>query len=446
MPPIINSEHSKITLNTKNVFIDVTATDETKLGIVVNIMATMFSEYCEEPFTYDWTFFIIVSSTNNVLNRIEPVKIVYPDGSVKITPDISTRHMSTSASYINACTGTSLPPQEIVELLEKMSLTAAISPKNPDALHVGVPSTRPDIMHECDIMEDAAIAFGYNNLPKSFPSTNTVAQALPVSKVSDLVRREWAQAGWVEVLPFILCSHEENFEWLNRVDDSSYVVKIANPKTMEFQVVRTSLIPGLLKSVRENRSHPLPIKIFEASDVVFKDTSLERQAKNVRHAAAVWCNKTAGFEVIHGLLDRLMAMVDVPKISATDTTAPHGYYLKEKNGELLVSCITCEECAVLIVAIDPTFFPGRAATVFYREAPSASSPQETQSTLSKLTQGIKSAFGGDSGSAPEDKAIGVLGILHPSVLENFEIGFPCSALEINLEPFKKEVQPVWINP
>ena len=51
MPPIINSEHSKITLNTRNVFIDVTATDETKLAIVVNIVATMFSEYCEEPFT-----------------------------------------------------------------------------------------------------------------------------------------------------------------------------------------------------------------------------------------------------------------------------------------------------------------------------------------------------------------------------------------------------------
>jgi phenylalanyl-tRNA synthetase beta subunit len=52
MPPIINSEHSKITLNTKNVFIDVTATDETKLAIVVNIVATMFSEYCAEPFTF----------------------------------------------------------------------------------------------------------------------------------------------------------------------------------------------------------------------------------------------------------------------------------------------------------------------------------------------------------------------------------------------------------
>ena len=52
MPPIINSDHSKITLNTRNVWIDVTATDLTKLGIVINIITTMFSEYCEEPYTY----------------------------------------------------------------------------------------------------------------------------------------------------------------------------------------------------------------------------------------------------------------------------------------------------------------------------------------------------------------------------------------------------------
>jgi phenylalanyl-tRNA synthetase beta subunit len=51
MPPIINSEHSKITLNTRNVFIDITATDSTKLAIVANIVSTMFSEYCAEPYT-----------------------------------------------------------------------------------------------------------------------------------------------------------------------------------------------------------------------------------------------------------------------------------------------------------------------------------------------------------------------------------------------------------
>ncbi|KAI5123442.1 hypothetical protein M0805_006147 [Coniferiporia weirii] len=402
MPPIINSERSKITLNTNNVFIDVTATDQTKLAIVVNIVATMFSEYCDEPFT------------------IEPVKIVYPDGTTKITPDISTTRMTARASYINACTGTSLPAPDIRKLLEQMSLIASVSSGDPDVLEVDIPCTRPDIMHECDIMEDAAIAYGFNNLPKTFPGTNTVAQALPISKISDLVRQEWAQSGWVEVLPFILCSHEENFAWLNRVDDDSHVVKIANPKTLEFQVVRTSLLPGLLKTVRENRSHPLPIKIFDTSDVVFKDKTLERQARNVRHAAAVWCNKTAGFEVVHGLLDRLMQILEVPRIAA-DSKATHGYYLKEKS-----------------VVSDPTFFPGRAATIYYRAPPDA---HESKSRLLEAANELKAAL---TGSA-DDKAIGVLGILHPSVLEKFEIGFPCSALELNLEPFKKEVQPVWVN-
>ena len=109
-------------------------------------------------------------------------------------------------------------------------------------------------------------------------------------------------------------------------------MRIGNPKTLEFQVVRTSLLQGLLKTVRENRSHALPIKIFESSDVVFKDRTRERQARNVRHAAAVWCNKTAGFEVVHGLLDRAMQMLEVPLIASTDTKASTGYYIKERDG------------------------------------------------------------------------------------------------------------------
>lgn len=119
---------------------------------------------------------------------------------------------------------------------------------------------------------------------------------------------------------------------MNRKDDGTQAVKIANPKTLEFQVVRTSLLPGLLKTIRENRSHPLPIGIFETSDVVFKDATRERQARNERHAAALWCNKTAGFEVVHGMLDRIMQMLIVPRISSTDFKAETGYYIKEANG------------------------------------------------------------------------------------------------------------------
>ncbi|KAJ6486397.1 hypothetical protein C8R47DRAFT_521220 [Mycena vitilis] len=396
MPPIINSEHSKITLNTRNVFIDVTATDQTKLDIVVNIVATMFSEYCAEPYT------------------IEPVKVIQPDGQPRITPDLSGRHTAAHASYINSCTGLKLSAPEVSKLLGKMCLHTSVSPSDADEILVEIPATRPDIFHECDIMEDAAIAYGFNNLPPAFPATTTVGQPSAIGRLSDVVRREWALAGWIEVLPLILCSHEENFEWLNHVDDGKTVVKIANPKTLEFQVVRTTLISGLLKTIRENRSHALPIKIFETSDVVVKDSSRERQTRNIRHAAAVWCNKTAGFEVVHGMLDRAMKMLDVPRISIHDHKAKTGYYIKETS--------------------DPMFFPGRAATIHYR------APPAKQSALSSVKRELEAAL-----HLEKDIQLGTLGILHPTVLEKFDIGYPCSSLEFTLEPFKKQMSKIWTN-
>ncbi|KIK68046.1 hypothetical protein GYMLUDRAFT_36866 [Collybiopsis luxurians FD-317 M1] len=398
MPPIINSNHSKITLNTTNIFIDVTATDQTKLDIVVNIVATMFSEYCAEPFT------------------IEPVKMILPDGSIKISPDLSERRMLAHASYINSCTGLSLKSEQVSSLLSKMSLFPTLSTTDPDEIVVSIPPTRPDIFHECDIMEDAAIAYGFNNLPHTFPPTTTVGQPSAINKLSDIVRLEWALAGWVEVLPLTLCSHEENFAFLNHEDNGNTAVKIANPKTLEFQVVRTTLIPGLLKTIRENRSHSLPLKIFETGDVVFKDQTKERQARNERHAAAVWCNKTAGFEIVHGVFDRAMKMLEIPRISSSDSKAETGYYMKETS--------------------DPMFFPGRAATIYYRAPPS----KRKLSALQKIKQDAKAAL-----HVTDDMVLGTLGILHPSVLEKFDIQYPCSAVEFTLDPFKKEMQKIWTN-
>ena len=46
---------------------------------------------------------------------------------------------------------------------------------------------------------------------------------------------------------------------------------ISNPKTCDFQVVRTTLLPGLLKTIASSRNMPLPLKIFEVSDVVLSD-------------------------------------------------------------------------------------------------------------------------------------------------------------------------------
>lgn len=221
--------------------------------------------------------------------------------------------------------------------------------------------------------------------------------------------------------------------------------------------MRTSLLPGLLKTIRENRSHALPMKIFETSDVVFKDRKRERQARNVRHAAAVWCNKTAGFEVIHGLLDRAMQMLEVPKIASTDKKAPTGYYIKERSGQcssILRGHSGHNGCLRLTLLLphttshtssDPTFFPGRAASIYYRAPLKNSEQHHVGSTLEHIKDDIKSALHPLHHHHASDVEIGKLGILHPEVLEKFEIGYPCSALEFTLEPFKKKMSAMWTN-
>jgi phenylalanyl-tRNA synthetase beta chain len=51
-------------------------------------------------------------------------------------------------------------------------------------------------------MEDVAIAYGFNNLPRSSPNKSaTIGQPLMLNKLSDIVRYESAMAGWTEVMP-----------------------------------------------------------------------------------------------------------------------------------------------------------------------------------------------------------------------------------------------------
>jgi phenylalanyl-tRNA synthetase beta chain len=265
-------------MTTKNIFIECTATDLTKAKIVLNTVVSMFSVYCKKAFS------------------VEPVEVVYPDGSKHIYPDLSDRQMNAKVSYINSCVGIQCSPEELCELVSKMSCSATLN-KEKTELVVSIPPTRADVLHACDIMEDCAIAYNINKIVETSPKANTVAVPLPINKLSDMLRKECSYAGYTEVLAFTLCSHDENFKFLNK-NDSNEAVLLANPKTIEYQVVRTSLLPGMLKTIGSNKHLPLPLKIFEVSDVVLRDDTLERRARNQRNICALYCSKTSGFEVL----------------------------------------------------------------------------------------------------------------------------------------------------
>ncbi|XP_017390798.1 phenylalanine--tRNA ligase beta subunit isoform X1 [Cebus imitator] len=329
MPPIINGDHSRITVNTRNVFIECTGTDFTKAKIVLDIIVTMFSEYCEKQFT------------------VEAAEVVFPNGKSYTFPELAYRKEIVRADLINKKVGIRETPENLAKLLTRMYLKSEVIGDG-NQIEIEIPPTRADIIHACDIVEDAAIAYGYNNIQMTLPKTYTIANQ---------------------------CSQEDIADKLGVDISATKAVHISNPKTAEFQVARTTLLPGLLKTIAANRKMPLPLKLFEISDIVIKDSNTDVGAKNYRHLCAVYYNKNPGFEIIHGLLDRIMQLLDVPP--GEDKA---GYVIRASEG--------------------PAFFPGRCAEIF---------------------------AGGQS--------IGKLGVLHPDVITKFELTMPCSSLEINIEPF-----------
>uniref|UniRef100_A0A2N9F3P3 phenylalanine--tRNA ligase n=1 Tax=Fagus sylvatica TaxID=28930 RepID=A0A2N9F3P3_FAGSY len=333
LPPIINGAHSAITLKTKNVFIECTATDLTKAKIVLNTVVTTFSEYCEKKF------------------EIEPVEVVYSDGKSYIYPDLSVYNMEVSLSYITSLIGVPLEADEVTSLLNRMQLCAeqSVSGDNDSIITVSVPPSRSDVLHPCDVMEDVAIAYGFNNvkdiaIAKGYnisKGRSVSLKPLRLEEFSHILRLEMAMCGFTEVLSFILCSLNDNFAMLNREDDRSTAVIIENPRSSENETARTSLMPGILKTIGQNKAHPKPIKIFEVGDIVLLDDTKDVGATNRRHLAALYCGSTAGYEIIHGLVERIMQVVGR---DPRDNNIP--YYLKPSD--------------------EPEFLLGTQASIIYK--------------------------------------------------------------------------------
>ncbi|KAL3101176.1 hypothetical protein niasHS_001636 [Heterodera schachtii] len=400
MPPIINSEHSKITLNTRNIFIEVTGTDLVKLEIVLDMLVTMFSQYCTEQF------------------NVEPVQIVQPNGTFSLFPKLDYRDHLVDVLSLAAKIGISdIGADKAVQLLSKMALECVPikDEEKPQTVDIGkalellkltmsgeekrsekalngdevpavlvkvtVPPTRHDILHECDLAEDLALAFGYNAIPTALPQSNTVAEPFPLNKLSDQLRLQLAISGWTEVLTFALCSTEDVGSKMLRPDhEMDSVVRISNPKTIDFQVARNSLLPGILKTIANNKDMALPLRLFEVQDVVFIDESKDTKCRNERHLAAIFYSKSGSFEVIHGLLDRIMQMLGIAYERNDSEPSVGGYRIVQSD--------------------DPSYFDGRCANVLFR-----------------------------------NECVGTFGVLHPTVLANFALTNPCSALELNIEPF-----------
>jgi len=394
LPPIINGHRSRITLDTTDVFIECTATDLTKANVVLDTVVCMFSQYCADPF--------VVEAVEIRYDGAPPSDV---PGGTSTTPLLSTRTVQASVATIASTIGAPISPADAVRLCRKVQLSPATA--DGDVLTCTVGPVRSDVLHPIDVAEDIGIAYGFNNIVRKVPATSTVGGEQGINALGDLLREEISRAGYTEVLTHGLTSLADNYTSLRRPVGTD-AVHLSNPANVEYEVVRTTLLPGLMKTLQHNRSASFAngMKLFEVSDVVVADnthvcTETIVGAKNIRKICAVYAGLTSGFEILHGLVDRIMTLCEVgpePEYVATS---------RDDEGKFRVAregwAYTVEEHAG-DGEEGGTYFPGRGAVVLL------SNP-----ALGKRVR------------------VGHFGVLHPEVLTNFDVAYPTSAMELDLE-------------
>ena len=284
MPPIINSEETKVTTETESLFIEVTGVDWKTMNEVLNIVSTSLADRgC----------------------KVYQVEIRYPDRSVK-TPDLRCWEMELELGYVRELLGVDLRAEEVAELLGRMGYGVA---EVGETLRVLVPCYRTDIMHPMDLVEDVAIAYGYDRFEPEIPNMATIGEEDPLERFSRNLRNLMVGYGLQEVMTFILTNKRDLFERMCVPEEP--VAETENPKTEEYCVLRSWLLPSLMKVLERNRHNPYPQNVFEVGDVVVLDDTTDTGARTVKKLAFVLCHSKACFSEVKAITESLLTNLGI---------------------------------------------------------------------------------------------------------------------------------------
>lgn len=282
-PPLINSARTAVTESTRNLFIEITGTDKKVVRDMMAILITNFGERFP----------------------IEGVRVRYEKKS-ETTPDLSESVVEISVNKVNEYLGLNLSARDVIGLLKRVGYDTFGSA---DKLEVIVPPFRTDILHPVDVIEDIAIAHGYNNFRPQIPDISTVGGSLDIEKTSRRASEILVGFGFQEVMSSVLSNLKDQFEKISLPATS--LIEIENPSSNDYGCVRVSLVPGLLNFLAANKHYEYPQNIFESGDVVIADKLEETLARNERRIAGAICHSRSGFAEMKTVVDGLLRNLGV---------------------------------------------------------------------------------------------------------------------------------------
>jgi phenylalanyl-tRNA synthetase beta chain len=240
MPPIINSQLTgKVTEETKDVFIECSGFDFNTLKKCLNILVTVFAD---------------------MGGKIYQMEL--KGAPEKLSPILESEKMKISLENTNKLLGIKIDEKKLKQLLENMGHNY-----NQKTNEVEISPWRTDILHEVDLIEDIAIAYGYENFTPEIPSISTIGKEEPKEIIKRKISEILAGLNLIEVLNYHLTNKEYQFTKMGiQEKQEKNFVELENSKT-EYNILRKDLSHFLLKNLSENIDSEYPQKIFEMGTV-----------------------------------------------------------------------------------------------------------------------------------------------------------------------------------
>jgi phenylalanyl-tRNA synthetase beta chain len=284
-PPIINSrETGEVKVGDTHLFVEATGVAMRELLLCMNIMAANFADR-------GW--------------EVEPVSTLLPYdseyGREVTTPRLISEAVTVDVAAFSTAIGEEYNAGEIIDGLRLYGVDGTV---RGESLEAACPPWRDDYLHPMDVVEDFAISRGFDTFEPVMPSTFTVGKLKPITLLGDRVRSHMIGFGFEEIFSNILSNRETERVKMNIPDEP--IVTIDNVMSETYSVLRSSIIPSLLRVEAQSSRALYPHKLFETGEVCLFAPEEVNGSRTEQRVAALWAAADSGFSEIHTVLDMLL--------------------------------------------------------------------------------------------------------------------------------------------
>ena len=288
-PPIINAAITTVTTKTKNLFVEVTGINKEDSEDMLSVVATILQK---AGFTLET---VQITGAKNSTAKFEQKKI-------KINPTL-----------INQMLGLNISTSKIISSLKKSRLDASIKGKD---IVCTIPAYRFDIFGPMDLVEEAALGYGIQNLTPTMAPPQTLGQINPVSSQIKSLSQTMVGLGYLESLNSSLTSKRVLYEMTNR--NTSKIISVLDSKSQEHTILRDTILPGLLENLSKNIHESYPQKMFETGTVFTLDDPISEK----NNLSSISAHKDANFTEIKSILQSALKTGFGIHIDTKTTTHP----------------------------------------------------------------------------------------------------------------------------